>query len=554
MRLRRKCSRRGAEEDLEIEENLPFDVGGYWATSPLCPPPPFLSPPPNPLGLQFRPPSRSKKRPLEPPLCLPPLCCDFNPRPSQCSVLSMLFCLLVLFSMTSALQEDDFFRFTTTTQKPKYAGNKLLMVVLNGFRWDYISRDMEHLPNFRRFIEEGSSAPWLNSVFPADGYPAWASIATGLWPEDHGIIGNYFYDSGKREVFELNNLTSTRRAHWWQRAQPIWVTATMANRDTSVYLFSRCDVPYKGYRIPDCIGYNGSMNDLRYFDRHLESAMEDFEQKDYAFSIVFNEYVGRLGRNHGPESNLTFQGVRRVDKVLGHLFTRLRQSHLRYKINIMIVSDHGMSTLRRMKIINMDDHLHKYNIQVVIGRGGYMNIIPVAGLEDRLMKSIRRGLSDVRIYSKKDIPDRLHWKKSPLILPDLILANEGVYLNALSDPRQFPRGPSYTSFVPRGVHGFDPSYGDMRTIFMGWGPDFYEGYETNPLEMPDIYLVISHLLSIPPINDHAGSWQRVKYMLVNDAPFSIHRVFFEGNHWRQWGIFFSLVFLPFHYAPTLVYL
>lgn len=58
------------------------------------------------------------------------------------------------------------------------------------------------------------------------------------------------------------------------------------------------------------------------------------------------------------------------------------------QINVVITSDHGMSTLENLKIINMDDYLpHPAgNIQVACGRGGYMNILPIPGREDRVRK------------------------------------------------------------------------------------------------------------------------------------------------------------------------
>lgn len=59
---------------------------------------------------------------------------------------------------------------------------------LDGVPWGLISEwiDEGHLPNFERVTDEGASGV-LESSRPANTPVAWPSIATGCWPDKHGI-------------------------------------------------------------------------------------------------------------------------------------------------------------------------------------------------------------------------------------------------------------------------------------------------------------------------------------------------------------------------------
>ena len=66
-------------------------------------------------------------------------------------------------------------------------GTKSLPAVNNifRFRWDYfqIYRDNtgHDLEGFKQFIAGGVRSQYLESVFPAESFPAWQTIQTGEW-------------------------------------------------------------------------------------------------------------------------------------------------------------------------------------------------------------------------------------------------------------------------------------------------------------------------------------------------------------------------------------
>ena len=68
----------------------------------------------------------------------------------------------------------------------------LLLVSLDGFRWDYLERYAA--PNLRELARQGVRAKALVPVFPSKTFPSHYSMITGLYPERHGVVGNTMYD------------------------------------------------------------------------------------------------------------------------------------------------------------------------------------------------------------------------------------------------------------------------------------------------------------------------------------------------------------------------
>ena len=73
---------------------------------------------------------------------------------------------------------------------------KLIILGIDGMDRDVVLRYREDLPNLYGMLER-QGLPRLNSVFPADTTPAWATIYTGLDPSEHGVIN--FVNIGAKE-------------------------------------------------------------------------------------------------------------------------------------------------------------------------------------------------------------------------------------------------------------------------------------------------------------------------------------------------------------------
>ena len=72
----------------------------------------------------------------------------------------------------------------------KPAPNPLILISIDGFRWDYLARYAA--PVLQQLAAQGVRAERMNPVFPSKTFPNHYSLVTGLYPEHHGIVSNWF--------------------------------------------------------------------------------------------------------------------------------------------------------------------------------------------------------------------------------------------------------------------------------------------------------------------------------------------------------------------------
>lgn len=73
----------------------------------------------------------------------------------------------------------------------------VLLISIDGMRPDYVTQADAHglkIPNLRRFIAEGTYAEGVTGVTPTITYPSHTTLITGVWPAEHGILGNARFD------------------------------------------------------------------------------------------------------------------------------------------------------------------------------------------------------------------------------------------------------------------------------------------------------------------------------------------------------------------------
>lgn len=86
-----------------------------------------------------------------------------------------LFCFAIVYV---ALVSGSF-AFNYYSNDGSGGGNKLLLILVDGCRWDYPDQDIAGLPGFRKLAQNGVRAPYVTPIFPSDSYPNWYTIVTG---------------------------------------------------------------------------------------------------------------------------------------------------------------------------------------------------------------------------------------------------------------------------------------------------------------------------------------------------------------------------------------
>lgn len=358
----------------------------------------------------------------------------------------------------------------------------VLLISFDGFRWDYLEKNPT--PNLHKLIATGSRAKELIPIYPSVTFPNHYTIVTGLYAEHHGIVGNEMYDPRTKRHFSLGDEAEVRKGDWWG-GEPLWVTAQKQGQAAAsmYWVGSTSDIPAgkpKYYRDYDRnVGHDERVNQvLQWLDLPADQRP--------TFITLYLEDVDSMGHGHGPDSEEVKKAVAKVDETTGKLLAGLEARGIGDKINLIVVSDHGMAPVIADQLIPLSKYTDVSKIDVV-GKGAYSNLFASSPAEEtKLYKALRHAHPHLHIYRKSEIPARFHFRNHPRIAPLLAVADEGwTIVKKEGDKAPY-----------NGIHGYDNLRPDMHGIFIAHGPVFKSGYERLTLENVHIYELICKVLSL----------------------------------------------------------
>lgn len=122
--------------------------------------------------------------------------------------------LIVLYILISPLLLT--FAICGTVQTRSNFDQGLLVISYDAFRPEYFNRNVT--PNLNKFRKEGTSAPYMQNVFPTKTFVNHHSMATGFYAFQHGVTANAIFDSKLGPLGYSYDLF-----HYDESIVPIWV-------------------------------------------------------------------------------------------------------------------------------------------------------------------------------------------------------------------------------------------------------------------------------------------------------------------------------------------
>ncbi|XP_046550767.1 glycerophosphocholine cholinephosphodiesterase ENPP6-like [Haliotis rubra] len=341
------------------------------------------------------------------------------------------------------------------------SSGKLLLILLDGFRWDYFDQGL-NLPAFNEIFRRGVRTKQLVPAYPPVSYPNHYTLLTGLYVESHGFVGNEMYDvtTGKTYSPWFNNLTAADRSFMYDEAEPLWISAV--KQDKRVYMFHwvGCEVIIQG-RQPTYCRRHTDVPTIADFRRDLDESVGLFLNSSADLAVVYHEKVDDYGHRYGPMTSEVNSAIEEVDEELGRMLKKFASHGLDDTVDVMIFSDHGMTTISPSQVVNVSDVIPTSSVDVILnGYGSHVYIWPKQG---RLQEP-----------------------------------NFGYY--------------AYDTGPMLGEHGFDPAESNMSGIFTAFGPSFVPGVTSEKLSNVNLYQIMCEILSIEP-RSHNGTWSHVSHMV-----------------------------------------
>ncbi len=380
----------------------------------------------------------------------------------------------------------------------------VLLVSYDAFRWDYLDRNLT--PHMTSFYEEGVRALSFRPAFPSKTFPNHLSIITGMYPENHGIITNDFENPFTDETYKLSDRAALRNSEWYL-GEPFWETLKRHGVKTASFYWPSSSVEDSSYS-PDIYKlYDPNVPYDARVDTVISWLRMPYDKRPHFITLYYSE-TDTYGHRYGPNSQGVNNAIMDMDNVTGYLIASLKKINMYDSVNVIILSDHGMTEISPEKIINVQKILRGYDVEYS-NVGPLMMIEPRKGETEKIYEILKKNEKHFVVYKKEDVPEFYHFSHNDFIYPLVLIADLGWSLTDDKSEKMFTD--KYGD--NKGNHGYDNHALDMHGIFIARGPAFKKNYKTGTLWNIDVYPLLCKIFNITPRSNIDGKLERIGFIL-----------------------------------------
>lgn len=394
------------------------------------------------------------------------------------------------------------------------APSKLLLISLDGFRYDYLDiakANKINISAFEKIWNTGFRIYRIENEFITRTAPNHFSMVTGQHEESHGIVDNYFYDPKLNATFDFAHESHAFESRWFNMgAEPIWVTNQRHGHKSAVTYWPGHNAEIGGY-FPSF--HYHAYNQQLPFAKRIEDTVNWLSFDAVTLVLLYYHEPDAEGHASGPDSVQVLLKIGELNHDLDYLLQKIAtRPTLSKNLNIILTSDHGMTSVGQNRTIILEDYLDSsmYNSDGPDVRI-FWSLWPSSSFTavDLYNKLVNRHKM-MKVFLKKDVPRRLYYSKNRRIAPVVVYSEpEWVIVRNKEALR---------TYELKGDHGYDPSWHEMSPFFLASGPGFktFHGNKTIPsMKLVDIYPMMCYLLNLNNPGPHNGSLSRISYLLAD---------------------------------------
>ena len=403
----------------------------------------------------------------------------------RCLFIVSLLAALLLASVSGAMASDG--------------DDAPIVIVLSwdGMRHDY--PDLGEFPALARMEAEGVRAARLTPVFPSSTFPTHVSMATGTYPDRHGIIDNVFLDA------ERGRFAYSGDANWIE-AEPLWIASERQGVKTATYFWVGSESDWQGqgtsYRVAP---FDGSRPEAEKVDQILAwLSLPEAERP----RLIMSYWAGadRVGHDDGPDSEGVIAQIAAQDVQLDRLLDGIDTLGLWPRTTLILVSDHGMASWT--EVLNLNGSLEDAGVDAVAVGAAVVQVYLMSPVPDEEMRAaLEEILADVpgaEFHRGDALPERYRLQRDNrlgdwvIVLPPPFGSSRstGLELKLMQAASGF--GKSF------GMHGYDPQLPDMGALFLAMGRDV-PAEPLGEVRQIDLPATVARLLGIEPPRDSEGA-------------------------------------------------
>ncbi len=339
-------------------------------------------------------------------------------------------------------------------------------------------------PTLDAMAAAGARVERLLPPFPSNTFPSHATIATGVYPDKHGIINNKFFDR-KRGSFDRERTAS------WLRVEPLWVTAEKQGVRAGVIMWVTSEGDWRGTLPSYHVKFRHRTADDKKVERIL-AWLSGPEAERPGLVMAWFRGTDTEGHRYGPASEEAILQLGRQDELLGRLREGIARAGLSGQVTLVVVSDHGVAALDQ--IVNLDRKLRSMGLRARVSTtGGVSNIYLEAPWERERARKALSEIPGISVYEREELPREWRASAEGRIGDIVAVAQPGV---------TFSEGPRVVvgraGAERRGGHGYPPGVPGTDGVLFAAGPGIMKGARLAAAQGVDVNPTICAILGLRP--------------------------------------------------------
>ena len=337
--------------------------------------------------------------------------------------------------------------------------------------------------------------------FPSKTFPNHYTIATGLYPDNNGIVHNMFYDPKSKQIYKISDRSKVKDGYFYN-GTPIWNLAEKQGVKSACFYWVGSEANVNNRYASYWKNYEHNFPFKQRVDTVIKWLKLPEKERPHLILLYFHEPDG-YGHKYGPNGIETKNKIQQLDSILNYLSSSLNKLN-NDKINLIVTSDHGMSNISTERVVVLMDYLKDNWLERIIGANPNYNLSYKKEFKDSVLHALK-SIEHIKFWERKEIPKRLHYGKNKRI-GDISIVADSSWSIVLNENKKI----NY-----KGAHGYDNSNLDMHAIFYAIGPAFKKNYSSPMLRNIDIYPLIAHILGLKT-RKIDGDFDKIKEVLLEE--------------------------------------
>jgi len=234
--------------------------------------------------------------------------------------------------------------------------------------------ETNNLQNISKILESGSFFP-MNTSFPAVTCSVQATLTSGCFPSEHGIIANGLFDRDTFQVSFWEQYASlVQKPRIWdiiKQSNPeikvailFWQNSLYINSDVVItpkpihlenqmimWCYSKPagfyeDIIQKHGEF-DLKSYWGPLSSIKSSEWITKAACYTIEKQKPDLIFVYLPHLDYTSQKNGPKSEEYKKSLLELDKVIGSLLSFLEENNLLKEYEIMLLAEYGFNEVRK---------------------------------------------------------------------------------------------------------------------------------------------------------------------------------------------------------------